>query len=345
MTTPRTLLTIVSMIAATILLSACNPTEEVASENETMTVRPVKTLVVKSSPTTFQRTYSAVVLPAQEVELSFRVSGQIVELPIRGGVNVKKGDIIAQLDKRDFEAEITRVQSQIEQADAQLTALTSGARAEDIAALEAAVEAVQVQVDAARDQLGRSEKLLKSGVVTKAKVETDTTNLKVAQAELEAKNQELIKEKSGARVEDVAAQEAAIKGLKSTLQSLNDNLSDATLRAPFDGIIATRNVENFSNIQAKEAIATLQELSTPNLVFDIPASDIPTLAKAEHPNLKAVLDSIPGREFKAERSEFSTKADPATQTYRGRVSIQNPDAEPILPGMTGALIITIDLPQ
>jgi len=343
MTTRRTLLTIVSILAASILLSACDPAEVV--ENESEPVRPVKTLVVKSSPTMFQRTYSAVVLPAQEVELSFRVSGRIVELPIRGGVNVKKGDIIAQLDKRDFEAEITRVQSQIEQADAQLTALTSGARAEDIAVLEADVEAARAQVKAAKDQLGRSKTLLADGFVTKVRVETDTTSLRVAEAELKAKNQALIKGQSGARVEDVAAQEAAIKGLKSNLQSLNDNLSDATLRAPFDGIIAVRKVENFSNIQAKEAVATLQAISTPNLVFDVPASDIPTLAKAKDIDLKVVLDSIPGREFVAKSSEFSTQADAATQTFRGRVSIKNPDAEPILPGMAGLLIITVDLPD
>ncbi len=341
--TPRcTLLTIVSIIATSILLSACSPTDEIASEKDTVTVRPVKTIVVKSNSTTFQRTYSAIVLPAQEVELSFRVSGRIVELPIRGGANVKKGDVIAQLDRRDFEAEVTRVQSQIEQAEAQLTALTSGARAEDIATLEAAVDAVQVRANAAKDQLGRSEKLLKRGVVTKAKVETDTTNLRVAEAELEAKKQELIKGKSGARVEDVAAQEAAIKGLKSTLKSLNDSLSDATLRAPFDGVIAVRKVENFSNIQAKEAVATLQTISTPNLMFDIPASDIPTLAGAKDIDLKVVLDSISDREFIAESSEFSTQADAATQTFRGRVSIKNPDADPILPGMVGSLIVTVE---
>jgi len=78
-------------------------------------------------------------------------------------------------------------------------------------------------------------------------------------------------------------------------------------------------------------------------LFDVPASDVPTLAKAKNLTLKVKLDSIPGREFEAERSEFSTQADAATQTYRGRVSIHNPDADPILPGMTGELIVTVDL--
>lgn len=305
------------------------------------TVRPVKTVIVKPKAIRFQRSYSAVVLPAREVDLSFRVAGRIVDIPVRSGQNVKQGDVIAKLEKRDFEAEITRTHSQLEQAEAQLTALKSGARAEDVAALEAAVAAVEAEVQAARNQVSRSERLFKRQVVAKAKVDQDKTALRVAEAELEAKKQELAKGIAGARAEEVAAQEAVIKGLKSNLQSLQDNLADATLRAPFDGIIATRSVENFANVQAKEPIVRLQALTTPNLSFAVPASDVPPFAKADKLELSVVLDSIPGKTFEAERSEFSTQADAATQTFRGRVSIQNPNKEPILPGMTGVLTVVV----
>ncbi|MEL6946643.1 MAG: efflux RND transporter periplasmic adaptor subunit [Pseudomonadota bacterium] len=280
-------------------------------------------------------------MPAREVDLSFRVAGRIVDIPVRSGQNVKQGDVIAKLEKRDFEAEITRTHSQLEQAEAQLTALKSGARAEDVAALEAAVAAVEAEVQAARNQVSRSERLFKRQVVAKAKVDQDKTALRVAEAELEAKKQELAKGIAGARAEEVAAQEAVIKGLKSNLQSLQDNLADATLRAPFDGIIATRSVENFANVQAKEPIVRLQALTTPNLSFAVPASDVPPFAKADKLELSVVLDSIPGKTFEAERSEFSTQADAATQTFRGRVSIQNPNKEPILPGMTGVLTVVV----
>ncbi|MGI9355673.1 MAG: efflux RND transporter periplasmic adaptor subunit [Rhizobiaceae bacterium] len=299
----------------------------------------MKTIIVTISVEKIERSYSAVVLPAQEVELSFRVSGRIKELPVRSGQNVKKGDVIAELDKRDFQAEVTRLQSQLEQADAQLSVLTSGARAEDVAALEAAVAAVEAEVEAARDQLNRSERLFEQRVVSKAKVDQDKTAVRVAEAELEARRQELAKGTAGARAEDVAAQEAAIKGLKSNLQSLEDNLEDATLRAPFDGIVATRAVDNFANVQAKEEIVRLQALTTPNLTFDVPAADVPAFAKAEKLDLSVVLDSIPGTTFEAERREFSTQADPSTQTFRGRVAIQNPKREPVLPGMTGVVTV------
>jgi len=329
-------------LVALVVLAACSPTDEPKEQSSQEIVRPVKTFVVKSVVTKLERSYSAVVLPAREVDLSFRVSGRIVELPIRSGQSVEEDDVIAELDKRDFEAEITRTNSQLEQAEAQLTALTSGARAEDIAALQAAVRAVEAEVEAARDQLARSQELFERRVVAKAKVEQDQTALRVTEAELEAKKQELAKGTAGARAEDVAAQEAVIKGLRSNLQSLKDSLSDATLRAPFSGIIASRKVENFANVQAKEPIATLQALASPNLTFDIPAADISPLAKAKELDLSVRLDSIPGQTFKAQRKEFSTQADSSTQTYRGRVSIENPNGDPILPGMTGMLTVTVN---
>jgi len=82
-------------------------------------------------------------------------------------------------------------------------------------------------------------------------------------------------------------------------------------------------------------------LTTPNLTFDVPAADVPPFAKAEKLDLNVVLDSLPGTVFVAQRSEFSTQADAATQTYRGRVSIENPNNEPILPGMTGVLTAAV----
>ncbi|MEM7302406.1 MAG: efflux RND transporter periplasmic adaptor subunit [Pseudomonadota bacterium] len=336
----RTHLNSAALVTLVLVLVACSPSEQAEDQNSEPVVRPVKVVSAARGSTGIQRTYSALVLPSQEVELSFRVSGRIVELPVRGGVEVKKDDVVAQLDTRDFEAEISRVKSQMEQAQAQLAALKSGARSEDVASLQAAVGAAQAQVDAAKEQVERSRKLFEERVVAKAKLDNDLTALRVAEAELEARQQELNKGQAGARAEDVAAQEASIRGLESQLKSLQDSLSDATLRAPFDGIIAERNVENFANIQAKETVATLQTLSTLNLVFDVPGPDVVQLAKIQDLNLKVTLDSLPGQEFEATRSEFSTKADPATQTYRGRVAIKNPEGEFIFPGMTGNLVVS-----
>ena len=320
------------------LLAGCESSEGPAAGPRD--ARPVKVLVVRASPVEVRRDYPAVVLPAQEVELSFRVSGQIVDLPVRGGTQVGEGDLVAQLDTRDFEAELARLESQLAQARAQLKVLTSGARAEDVAVLEAEVAAAQAEVDGAAADVERTRALVERQVIARAKLDDELTRLRVAEAALEARRQALIKGRAGAREEEVAAQQAVIDGLEQSAATARANLADTGLRAPFAGIIAKRLVESFANVQAKEPVAVLQKLDTLNLSFDVPGPDVVELAGRATLSAVAVLDSLPGQEFAAELVEFATQADPATLTYRGRVAIRVPDGPLILPGMVGRIVAT-----
>ncbi len=297
--------------------------------------RPAKVFSVTLSDSVLSRTYPASVLPSREVELSFRVSGRLIELPIRGATQVSEGDIIARLDPRDFESQIAQLNSQLAQANAQLDALRAGARPEEIAALEANVEAAQAQVDQARDNVERTRTLVERGASTNAQLEAAEAEFRVAQANLTAQQEQLRIGQVGGRAEDIVASEAALKGLETQLKVAEDNLADATLRAPFDGVIARRDVENFSNVQTGQSIALLQALDVVHLAFDIPGPDVTTLTRQgpERISNKASFDALPGTTFEAEVVEFSLQADSTTQTYRGRVAVEVPEDAVILPGM------------
>ena len=163
----------------------------------------------------------------------------------------------------------------------------------------------------------------------------------VAEADLQARVEELAIAKSGARSEDIEAAQAALRGLETQIQTARDNLSDATLRAPFSGLVAIRHVENFSNIQAGQDIALLQSLSTVDLAFDVPGVDVSQLANREDLQASVVFRAMPDRIFEAELVEFSVQADASTQTYRGRVAVDLPQGVAILPGMVGNVVITV----
>lgn len=341
---PITIKQLIPVLASTLVLAGlaagCDPSEDRERRGGGAGPRPVKTVVVKAEATETRRVYPAVVLPGREVELSFRVSGRIVELPIRGASRVEKGDVVARLDARDFEAELARLESQLAQAKAQLALLTSGARAEDVAALEAEVAGARAEADSARTSFERSRTLFRRGAVAEATLDSARTKLRIAEAALEAKRQKLIKARTGAREEEVAAQRAAIDGLESSVATARETLADTALRAPFGGIVARRLVENFANVQAKEPIAVLHKLDTLSLSFDVPGPDVTKLAGRDTLSSVAVLDNLPGREFAAALVEFSTQADPVTQTYRGRVAIDVPRDAVILPGMAGSVVVT-----
>ena len=319
-----------------LIISGCTPEEEGVVD----VVRPVKTFVVAAESSVREKSYPAIVLAAQQAELSFRTSGQIVELPIKAATQVKEGDVVAKLDTRDLQSQVTILESQKEQAEAQLDALTSGARAEDLAALKANIAAAEAQVAAARDQRNRTQQLYEKGIVAQAKLDADQAQLEVAEAQLEAARQELIKGESGARQEEVAAQIAVIKGIEANLNIARDNLSYATLRAPFDGIIARRDVDNFANVQAKQTIAILQLLDRLELSFDIPGPDVAKASSDQTAKITVTLDAVTDKSFEAELVEFTTLADSSTQTFRGRVAIDQPEDVIILPGMIGQVTIT-----
>ncbi len=309
-----------------------------ATAQEQDTPSPVRPALVATAETIAEsaaRGYPAVVYPSHETEVSFRVSGQMIELPIRASMEVAEGDILARLDPRDFENAVVQLESQIDQAVAQLSALRSGARSEEIAALEASVAAAEAQVVQLTEQLRRSQELATRGVVSTARVEQDQAALSVAEADLRSRQEQLSIGLAGGRAEEIDAAEAAIRGLRAQLQVAEDNLADTVLRAPFDGFIALRHVENFTNIQAGQPIALVQGLSVVDLVFDIPGPDVVHFAGVDDFSITVSFDALPGRSYDAELIELATQAERSTQTYRGRVAVAVPDTDFVLPGMIG----------
>jgi len=316
------------------------------AQDATETIRPAKVFTATQTASEIGRTYPGIVLPSREVELSFRVSGRVMELPIRAAMDIGEGDMVAALDPRDFERQIAQLESQRDQAIAQLAALRAGARAEEIIALEAAVRAAEAQVDQTRDQAERTRTLVERGVTAAARQKQDDAALRVAEANLETAIEQLEIGRAGGRAEDIEASEAALRGLEAQLQVARDNLEDATLLAPFEGVVARRDIDNFVNIQAGQSVALLQSIAILHVAFDIPGTDITalTINGVEQVRFAVTFDAAPDQVFAAEVVEFSLQADAATQTFRGRVAVTQPEDFVLLPGMVARVRATTDAP-
>ena len=137
---------------------------------------------------------------------------------------------------------------------------------------------------------------------------------------------------------------------QAELATARKALSDTRLIAPFTGEIGRRLVDNFVNVQAKEGVVILQDLTTLEVVVTIPEQDWaradPNLDKEERTAMirpMVSLSMIPGREFPARIKEVATVADPVTRTFEVIVAMDNPDDVSILPGMTAN--VTISVPE
>lgn len=259
------LLQAVVLLTAALLLAGCSK-EEVQEEVEV--VRPVKIMTVKSTAGSFSHAFPGQVRAARRSELSFKVSGPLVELPVEEGQHVKKGDLIAQIQKRDFQT-----------------------------ALEEA-RALNLQ---AEKQFSRYKELYAKKQVSRADYDRYRAARDVARAQLE---------------------------------DARNRLADTSLRAPFDGIISKRFVENFQKVQANEPIVNLQDITRIEILVNVPELLMADLRDKKQLKITASFESIPGKEYELTIKEYSTQADPATQTYQVVFAMDQPKEANILPGMT-----------
>ncbi len=145
-----------------------------------------------------------------------------------------------------------------------------------------------------------------------------------------------------------AAYDAAVAELNIARKALEDT----NLRAPFSGVIADTYVDNFQNINAKQAILSLQEIDEVEIVVNVPEERVIRAVRAadrrrdpaeqaererERYRFVATFEYLPGREFDVDVKEFTTDADPATQTYAATFVMPAPPDINILPGMTATI--------
>jgi multidrug efflux system membrane fusion protein len=126
---------------------------------------------------------------------------------------------------------------------------------------------------------------------------------------------------------------ADLQSAKATVAAAKDQLGYTRLKAPFDGVIAQKYVDNFKEVQAKEAVLSLQNVTDVEVIIDVPELMIAPIRKTL-PRFYAEFTADPNRRFELQIKEFATQADPVTQTYRVVLMMPAPTGIRILPGMT-----------
>ena len=103
---------VVVALAGTLLISACGSQEVETKEK----VRPVKALIIGDYGDLAGKGYPGVTKEYQQSDISFRVGGPIVQYNVVEGARVNKGDIIAEIDPRDYNIDLQSAQARYNQA-------------------------------------------------------------------------------------------------------------------------------------------------------------------------------------------------------------------------------------
>lgn len=126
---------------------------------------------------------------------------------------------------------------------------------------------------------------------------------------------------------------------RAQMEKAEKALESTTLVTPFKGRIAVRHVENFQEILAKETIVSLQGSDFLELVVNVPERIMATVTNVrEDASITAQFDALPNKQFDVTIKEYSTQADPITQTFRFVLQMPRPNEGNILPGMTATVM-------
>ena len=239
--------------------------------------------------------------------------------------------MIAAIDPTDFQAALDSAQAQLGVAQANLLAMERGARPEEIEQLKATVAEAQASYQQAFAEHQRQATLLPQGAITQSEFDVSLARREGTAARLKKAQEDLNIGLKGARPEDIEAKRAEIKALEAAVGNAKNQLDYAVLKAPFDGTVAARYVDNFQTVQAKQPVIRLLDVSKIEVTIQVPESLISLVPRVK----KAVcrFDAFPGREIIGQVTKVGSEASQTTRTYPVTVELEQPSDAQILPGM------------
>jgi HlyD family secretion protein len=289
----------------------------------------------------------------RQVQLSFNNSERIAEVLVQEGGRVRRGQLLARLETRRLEPQVAQAEAQVAAQQQVVRRLRSGSRPEEIAQARANVEAAKADAVNARQQYERiksAAEMSAGRAVRQQDVDSAKAALEVAEAKLVVNQRALELAVIGPRAEDIAEAEAQLRANQARLALLRQQLVDAQLLAPVDGVVRTRVLEPGDMASPQKPVFTLAITDPKWVRAYVSESDLGKL----HEGMAAAIavDSFPERRFEgwvgfiSPVAEFTPKTVQTEElrtslVYEVRVFVKDPSDELRL-GMPATVHLGID---
>lgn len=250
-------------------------------------------LYVAFLPYAFEVGGEFTVQPGEISQVRARTDGEIIELRVRQGDWVEKGQVMAVLSNWDELRDIAVREAEIAKLEAHMETLTLGARPEEIALAEQAVTGAEVKLDIAKRNYDRQETLFNSGTISQVALDQAKGAVALAVSELKNAETQLDLINSGARESEIAAARADIARNQEDLSFAQQQLENTNIRAVTDG----RIVSSFEEVPVGAYLTVgglFAELEDNRVVYasiDVPETEIDEVEIGATAELKLWSDS------------------------------------------------------
>jgi HlyD family secretion protein len=260
--------------------------------------------------------------PITKVEVKSKASGIVKKLLVEYGDRVKKGQLLAQLDKVEIEAGVEQSRAALLAADANL----NGAEADYE---RAKVDAESPDIPLLKRAYDRAEQMAKDGVVSESALDDAEKGYKMA-----VNKQNVARAQMTVLKAKIAQSQAEVARDQASLKQFIEQLSYTDITSPIDGIVLSRDVEMGDAVSSilvlgssATLVMTLGDTSQVYVKGKVDESDIGRVYLGQPARIK--VESFKDKTFKGVVTKISpmgVEKDNVT-TFEVRVSIDNPGGE------------------
>jgi HlyD family secretion protein len=220
---------------------------------------------------------SGKIYPEVEVKISPDISGEIVELNVEEGDSVQKGQILARIFADIYALQRDEAASRVNQSQAVVENSKAG------------LEALQANLDLAKQNYERNKKLFDDKVISRAEFENFETTYKSAQANYNAATQ------------NIKGLQAGVQTASTGLSSANKNLGRTTLVAPMSGVISSLLIKKGERVSGNSfSIGTemmrVADMSVLEVRVDVGENDVVKVHLGDSADVE--VDAYNNRKFK-----------------------------------------------
>ena len=206
-----------------------------------------------------ERRFQGIVQATRVSTVAAQSLGRAETVRVEIGQFVNTGQNLVELDRTGLQANVARARAELSSAEAQLKKLQAGPRKSEIARALALVREAEANVGMCQAEHDRVTSVDRPGVISPRDLDNARFALSAAEATLKAAelSHQLLLE--GTRDEDILAQQSAVLAAEAVLQRCQDDLNNATIKAPFDGYVQSRLVEKGEVVQPGQPVVELVE--------------------------------------------------------------------------------------
>ena len=260
--------------------------------------------------------------PLAKVEIKSKASGIVKRLYVDYGDRVKAGQVLAELDKVQLEANVREAQANLQVAQA--------ARDSAVSTLERnKVDAEGPDVPFLKTDMERAEKMYKDGLIAKAFVEDAEKNYQMALNRQMSAQRNLAVSRA-----EIAKAEAQVAQTRAALERVAEDLRNSTIVSPIDGIVLSRDVQVGDAVSSilvlgsqATLLLTLGDIRKVYVQGKVDEADIGKVYLDQPARI--VVESFKDKKFTGKVTKISPlgKEKDNVTTFEVRVSISNPSGE------------------